>query len=103
MSIILQIVKKELLGVLEWRVWGYFLRDQTLPQWPSGINKFDLWWNVVPITYDTFQTLSVVLLVERERVQHPMYYVIQILTGAKGIDPMMDKLDFALKMVAYKL
>lgn len=43
------------------------------------------------------------IFVEKEKVQHHMYYVSQILTGVRERYPMLDKLAFALKMERNKL
>ena len=48
-------------------------------------------------------TVSSTLIREEKKVQKPVYYTSQALREAKGLYPMIEKLDFALITASRKL
>lgn len=51
----------------------------------------------------TAQTIIVVLLLEREKIKHPMYYISQVIINTQKRYPVIDKLEFSFKVMTHKL
>lgn len=51
----------------------------------------------------TTRMVSIVLLLEIEKIQHLVYFVSQVLTYSKGKYSVLEKLSFILKVIAQKL